>query len=359
VFYLALGPEDQVYADPQQVSADADAFPRPVGRASEFATIELNGEPTRVSVRRMPDGGRLIVGQSLAPELNALDSLLLVLLGGGGLGVLLSLVGAWFLAGRALVPVQQAFRRQQEFVADASHELRTPLTVLQSATDVLNRHRAEPLEANGELFDDVRMEIARMERLAADLLTLARSDRGELELAVAPVNAGALAAEVVRRTEPLARERGVELVIEQEATPPTEADPDRIQQTLLILLGNALKHTPPGGRVVVRVCQHGTDVLLEVEDTGTGIEPEHLAHIFDRFYRADRARSRGEGGTGLGLAIAKTLVEAHHGALSVSSTPGTGTRATVRLPLTPGAPLSERLGGLVARLAHGTARSED
>src|SRR5262249_29547696 len=112
--------------------------------------------------------------------------------------------------GRALIPIQQAFRRQQEFVDDASHELRTPLTVLQSATDLLNQHRTEPIEANGELLDDIRSEIGRLERLAGDLLTLARSDQGELELMVAPVDLGVLAADVVRRTRLLARDRGIE-----------------------------------------------------------------------------------------------------------------------------------------------------
>src|SRR6266566_2252787 len=111
---------------------------------------------------------------------------------------------AWFLSNRALIPIQQAFQRQHEFVADASHELRTPLTVLRSATDLLNQHRDEPIEREGELFDDVRAEIARMERLAQDLLTLARSDAGGLELMTAPIDLADIAREVVRRTTPLA-----------------------------------------------------------------------------------------------------------------------------------------------------------
>src|SRR5919204_4627776 len=141
-------------------------------------------------------GASLVVGQSLAGEERALGVLLLILVAVVGVGLLLSFGGAWFLAGRALVPIQRAFRRQQQFVADASHELRTPLTVLRSATDVLNRHRSEPLETNGELFDDIRQEIVRMERLASDLLTLARSDRGELELMTAPLDLAELAGDV-------------------------------------------------------------------------------------------------------------------------------------------------------------------
>jgi two-component system sensor histidine kinase CiaH len=277
-----------------------------------------------------------------------------VLVGGAGLGLVLSFAGAWFLAGRALVPIQQAFQRQQEFVADASHELRTPLTVLQSSADVLDRHRHEPLATNAEVFDDVRSEIDRMVRLTTDLLTLARTDSGDLELLVAPVNMSDLAGEVVRRTLPLARARAVELESSLDGPPPTvEADPDRLQQVLLILLDNAIKHTPAGGRVNVLTRQRGGYGVLEVADTGEGIAPQHLSRIFDRFYRADKARSRAEGGTGLGLAIAKMLIDAHHGEISVSSAPGLGTRITVRLPLEGQAPsLGRRLEELTARLAH-------
>jgi signal transduction histidine kinase len=360
-FYLTLAPDGRVLANPQQVRATGVTFPSATTRTGAYATVMLDGEPARVHARplrgRVAPGATLIVGQSLAPEHAALRSLLLVLIGGGGLGLLLSFAGAWFLAGRALVPIQHAFARQQEFVADASHELRTPLTVLHSATDLLNQHRAEPLAANGALFDDIRHEIGRLERLAGDLLTLARSDRGELELAVAPLDLGALAADVVRRTDPLAQAAAVRLQFQAEASPPVEADPDRLQQVLLILLDNAIKHTPPGGSVQVSVRPHPGGVLLEVADTGAGIAPEHLPRIFDRFYRADVARSRPQGGTGLGLAIAKMLVEAHGGQLALESAPGAGTRARVGLPLTGrGQPLGVRLGALAARLAHAPAR---
>jgi signal transduction histidine kinase len=370
-FYVMLGPNGQILANPQQVNLTSLPTATPATRGGAYTTTTLNGEPTRLFARPIGErgtAGLVIVGQSLGPEEAALRLLLLILVAGGGIGLLLSLGGAWFLAGRALVPIEQAFRRQQEFVADASHELRTPLTVLRSATDLLNQHRAEPIEANGELFDDVRTEIVRLERLATDMLTLARSDRGELELAVAPVDVGMLAAEVVRRIGPLARERGVRLTEDLEdqagaAAPGStvseslsplivEADPDRLRQVLLILLDNAIKHTPAGGQVIVGVRQQGADALLEVVDTGTGIAAEHLPRNFDRFYRADLARSRAAGGTGLGLPIARTLVEAHDGSLTLASTPGEGTRATVRLRLESPPRRHGHLGELATRLTH-------
>ena len=357
VFFLALQPDGSVRANPQQVITSD--LPWPQSREPTFATIQLgDGDQARVVLRRTPDGGMLVVGESLSPEQTALRTLVLVLVGGGGMGLLLSLGAAWFLSGRALIPIQQAFQRQQEFVADASHELRTPLTVLRSATDLLNQHREEPLEHNGELFDDVRGEIARMERLAQDLLTLARSDTGGLELMTAPLEIADVASEVVRRTTPLAQSQGVQLTLRTEPQGSTvEADPDRMQQVFLILIDNAIKHTPSGGHVEVQVRRHGQSAQVTVADTGSGIAAEHLPRIFDRFYRADKARSRDGGGTGLGLAIAKMLVEAHGGQLQLSSTLGVGTQVSVSLPLVNrAAKLVGRLGELAAHLPRTATR---
>ncbi len=356
-FFLLMGPDGQILANPQQVDASSLNLETQTGTSPYYETLTAAGEPTRLFIRplllKRSVPVVLVVGQSLVPEQQTLQRLLIVLLIAGGAGLLLSLGGAWFLAGRALIPIQSAFRRQLEFVADASHELRTPLTVMRAAADLLNRHRAEPLEANGELFDDLRMEMGRLERLAGDLLTLARSDLLETDLAVAEVDLVTLAADVTRRAAALAQERGVALSYEsQEKALVSEIDPDRLQQLLLILLDNALKHTPPGGRVSVVAKRRGHDGLIAVTDTGEGIPPEHLPRVFDRFYRADRARSRAQGGAGLGLAIAKAIVEAHGGQLTLDSVVGSGTTVAVRfhlleLPVS----LSDRLGMLAARVA--------
>ena len=357
-FCVALAPDGTVRANPQLL--DTSALPSPDTLQPTFATLKISeDEQARVLLRRMPDGGLLVTGVSLAPEESALRLLLIVLVGGGALGLLVTMGAAWFLSGRALVPIQRAFQQQQEFIADASHELRTPLTVLRSATDLLNQHRVEPLDNNGELFDDVRAEIARMERLAQDLLTLARSDVGGRELMTAPIDVADLAGEVVRRATPLAQSHGLQLTMYAEGDQSiVEADPDRLQQVLLILIDNAIKHTPSGGRVDVRVQRHGQQAQIEVADSGAGISAEQLPRIFDRFYRADKARARDLGGTGLGLAIAKTLVEAHGGQLSITSTLGKGTQVTVSLPLEPhrAGSLGDRLGELAAHLPHPASR---
>jgi two-component system sensor histidine kinase CiaH len=338
VFYLVASPSGQIIANPQSVNLSALPPNLFSGSRNPYQTIEVGDDQDRVyiSTIRVRDGATdtLLVGQSLAPEERALHRMLLGLFIGGGIGLALSLIGASFLAGRALVPIEAAFQRQQQFIADASHELRTPLTILHSATDLLDQHRAEPLQQNGELFDDIREEILRLERLSGDLLTLARSDLGELGLAVAPLDLLDSAQEAVQRVQPMAAEVGVTVAVDRKSESlEVEADPDRLHQVLLILLDNAIKHTPPAGEVRVSARRHGTEALLEVVDTGDGIPPDQIDQVFNRFVRADASRSRAVGGAGLGLAIAKSLVEAHGGVMSLTSTLGVGTRVTVRLPL--------------------------
>jgi two-component system sensor histidine kinase CiaH len=337
LFFVVANSQGAILANPQEISlADLpqDLLTSP---NIQFRTLDISGDPVRAYAKRVDDlglpNGVLIVGQSVSPERETLARVLLILLFGGVAGLLLSVVGAWFLAGRALVPIDAAVRRQQEFVADASHELRTPLTILHSATDMLDQHLDEPLRVNRTLFEQVRSEILRMERLTHDLLTLARSDRAVVRLAFGQIDLGALAAEMVHRVEVLANERGVELRLRVEGSSLTvEGDPDRLEEVGLILLDNALKHTPRGGQVEVVVGLDGKYALLEVLDTGEGIPREHLDQIFDRFYRVDRARTRTKGGVGLGLSIAQTLVSAHGGRIAVNNRPDGGVRASIWLP---------------------------
>ncbi len=338
LFFLLFDDTGTVLANPQGV--DVTGFPTELVRNPPrgFSTVDLPTDAVRLYVRdfQQPAGKKatLIVGQSLAAEREAEHRLLLILLFGGGIGLLLSFGGAAFLADRALVPIHEAFHRQQEFAADASHELRTPLTILRSATDLLDERCDEPLRANRDLLDEARQEIVHMERLTRDLLTLARSDRGELQLALGRVDLGALARDLRSRVSVLARRRGILIEVSDDGSSPVvDGDPDRLQQVGLILLDNALKHTPRAGQVRLVVGRHGSEGLLRVEDTGEGIPSEHLARIFERFYRVDRTRARATGGAGLGLAIAHALVVAHGGRIALGSRPGGGTLASVWLPL--------------------------
>lgn len=358
-FALVLGADGSVLANPQDV--DLTGWTRRIasGPVPRYQTINLGDDnPVRLYIQPVlgsPSASQvLVVGRSIAAQRAALNRLLIVLLTSSILGVLLAMAGAWFLAGRALLPIRLAFRRQQEFVADAAHELRTPLTALHAATDLLDWHRAEPLAANGELFDDVRAEIARLERLSGDLLALARSDIEAVELAVANIDLRALLADVVRRAKPLAEECGIALEhVRPEGSLIVEGDPDRLLQVTMIVLDNAIKYTPAGGRVTVGSNRHGGDAVVTIRDTGEGIAPAHLPRLFDRFYRADRARKRAQGGAGLGLAIAQALVHAHGGQIAVTSATGDGTVVRIRLPLlSHGASLGDRARRPVTGRAH-------
>ncbi|MBV8085189.1 MAG: HAMP domain-containing histidine kinase, partial [Chloroflexi bacterium] len=252
-FALVVDARGAVLDNPQQVQL------RTLGLAStgepHFETIDLNGQATRLYVAPLTSGSwsgsNLVIGESLAPVESALHRVLLVVLSVGGVSLAAALLSAWFLAGKALTPVQEAFRRQQEFTADASHELRTPLTVMRSAAELLGQHEDEPVRQNADLLEDIRAEIDRLERLAADLLTLARSDAGHLELAVGDLDLGVLATHVVRRLGPLASARQVTLKVSASKALPVEGDPDRLEQVLVILLDNAVKHTPSGGQVEI------------------------------------------------------------------------------------------------------------
>ena len=353
-FALVVSPSGEVVENPQQVQLSRLQLQQP-GQPVHFETVSMTGETARLYVEQLSTGpwagSDLVVGQSLAPEQNALYRLLLVVLAVGGAGLLAALLAAWFLSGKALEPIQQAFQRQQEFTADASHEFRTPLTVMRAAIDLLVRHADEPLSSNPELLDDLRSEIERLQRIASDLLTLARSDADRLQLAVAQVDLGDTVAEAVRRLRPLAEAKGISLEVETARDLRVEADPDRLDQVVIILVDNALKQTPSGGQIRVNTDRHGSDAVVTVADNGPGIAAEHLGRIFDRFYRADRARGR-EGGTGLGLAIAKALVEAHGGRLSLASKQGQGTTATVTLRLLGTPSLVTRVTHLAGRHTH-------
>jgi len=222
---------------------------------------------------------------------------------------------------------EQALQAQRRFVADASHELRTPLTTLRGNIALLQRDPPIDTEDRVAVLADMVDESERMSRLVNDLLALARADAGR-PLRREPVPLKPLIEDTCRRVKALAPQQRVECNELVDAA--VLGDHDAITQVLLILLDNALKFTPPSGCVNVRTALEGQHVTISVADTGSGIAPEVLPHIFERFYRANTARTGT--GTGLGLAIAKTLVEAQQGSISVTSEVGKGSIFSVTLP---------------------------
>jgi heavy metal sensor kinase len=226
--------------------------------------------------------------------------------------------------------LQAAFEQQAQFTADASHELRTPVSVILAQTGTARRRERTP-EEYCQVVDACFSAAERMKVLIEGLLTLARSDSGDLGLEAENFDLKKTVEESVTLLEPFAAERGV--VVETELQRVLmEGDPDRLSQVVTNLLSNAIRYNREGGRVGLQLEEDATQALLRFSDTGIGISTDDLPHVFDRFYRVDAARSSTRAGTGLGLAISKAIVEAHGGAVSCESVLDEGSVFTVRLP---------------------------
>jgi signal transduction histidine kinase len=226
--------------------------------------------------------------------------------------------------------LQQSEQARRDMTADIAHELRTPLAVMRGNLEAM-LDGVYPLDA--EHLNPVLNQVNLLTRLVEDLRTLALAEAGQLPLAKQPSDLAALLQGVLTSFEAQAAAQQVTLRAELALDlPAVELDPDRMQQTIGILISNALRYTPPQGSITVTAKIERANVAIEVADTGSGIAPEDLPHVFDRFYRADKSRARESGGSGLGLAIAKSIVEAHDGSIGVVSNPGQGAQLIIRLP---------------------------
>lgn len=236
----------------------------------------------------------------------------------------------WFFAGRAIRPIEENQRRQAEFIAAASHELRSPLAVIRTSAEAIAVDPAQTARLTGSICG----ECVRMARLVDDLLTLARSDAGGWSIGWEQMDVDALLLETAELFAPIARQEGRKLLLDVPDTdlPPVAGDAQRLRQVLTVLLDNAMSYTPPGGTVTLSGASKGRWLVLRVRDTGPGIGAEHLNHIFERFYRADQARS-GKEHFGLGLSIAEELARLHHGSLRVAETGLGGTVFELKLPV--------------------------
>ena len=224
-------------------------------------------------------------------------------------------------------------RSRNQFVSNASHELKTPLTTIKVMVETVMYQEVPDPKMTKEFLGDACHEVDRLSALVSDLLTLVGMDSGETKLNIAPVELGALVAAEAHRLLPVARERGVELEMLSGDAVDMQADALKLSQVFYNLIDNAVKYTPRGERVEVEVARRNGQACVYVRDNGIGIPREDCDHIFDRFYRVDKARSRETGGTGLGLSIVKQIVLAHGGTIEVDSRENEGSTFTVRLPL--------------------------
>jgi signal transduction histidine kinase len=273
--------------------------------------------------------GVLQVAQPISWVGDALSGLVRQLVLASAIGIVLGALASLLMASRSLRPIGQAFERQREFVADASHELRTPLTLIRTNVEAWLRRASG---TNRTYAQNVVDEVEQLNRIVGDLTTLALADAKQLHINRQSIELNDVVQGLMAQTKALAEERGVRLRPDLNGGVRVEADLVRVRQLLLILIDNALTHTPSGGEVSIGVIRQDGRARVTVVDNGDGIPPADLPHIFERFYRADKARTRENGGSGLGLAIAKWIVDAHKGEIAVKSTEGKGTEVAVSLP---------------------------
>lgn len=320
-----------------------------------------------------PSGECLLVGRDIRADLAEIRRFGWLLTGAGGSVLLLGIAGGWWIATRALRPIgdisataarissgdlsmrihtadteselgllagdlnhtfaqlQDAFARQAQFTADASHELRTPVAVVLAQTQsALIRER--PAVEYREYLEACQRAAKRMRGIIENLLALARLDSADSKSVREPCALDRIARETADLLEPVARERNVHLDFDVSPVR-CMANAGQLAQVVSNLVSNAIHYNRPDGKVRVRVANESDMAILSVSDTGQGIPPEDLPHIFERFYRVDKSRSAAQGHSGLGLAITKAIVEGHGGTIEVSSEPGQGSTFEVRLPV--------------------------
>jgi signal transduction histidine kinase len=342
-YALIVGPDGGVVTGPRGPHRPPE-LPFAAGVASaastgrDIQTASLDGTPVRILTETVEVDQRtysIQVVQDRTTEQRTLETMLAVLIVGGAVVVLVAFGFGTVYARHALVPIREslanqrtALRRQREFAADASHELRTPLTVIRSSVDYLLRHQSEPVATVGTALEDIDDEITHMTSIVEDLLLLARSDSGAVELDRMQLDLGDVAADGASALSKPATDRGVRVEVDPQPAV-IAGDPARLRQLVMILVDNAIRHSPADGRVGVQVRSDGGGVALVVEDDGPGIRPEDLPHVFERFYRAQGAPG---GGTGLGLAIASWIVNRHGGRIEVTNRTEGGARFVVHLP---------------------------
>ena len=302
--------------------------------ASRATTVKEGEGNIRIVSIPVQQNGQIVAvvqaGQSTEQVRETVGRLLLVLLPIGFGALVLAAIGGLFVSHRAMKPVEDSFERQRAFVADASHELKTPLTVIRANAEVLARGAIGGEDR--ELVEDLLDETDRMSGVLSDLLLLARLDAGKLAVAQESFDLKSVLDNAVERFSTRADARKVNIEVEGPEALMALGDAARTDQILAVILDNALRFTPAGGRITTTVVPANGVVTVAIRDEGPGIAMDHLPHVFDRFYRAEEDRTREGGGAGLGLAIARDLARAQNGDLTAGNTESSGAIFWLTLP---------------------------
>lgn len=264
----------------------------------------------------------------------------LLLIGIGSIAVLVPI--SYFLAGKSLQPIKDTFEDQKKFIANASHELRTPLTVIQTNIEVLKLKEEEQIKDNMKWLNNIASEGETMAKLISELLLLAQAENQRLVIDKEVFDLSSMCQQMVGLMTELANEKEIELSENISPGIQYRGDEERLKQAVRILVDNAIKYTPMGGKVQLCLVQGKRHLVIEVKDTGIGLTEEDKAKVFSRFYRVDDARNRETGGVGLGLNIADYIVKKHSGRIKIDSIPNKGSTFSIVLPKTNQKPDSKK-----------------
>ena len=264
----------------------------------------------------------------------------LFLIGIGSIALLIPI--SYFLAGKSLQPIKETFEDQKKFIANASHELRTPLTVIQTNVEVLKLKEDEQIKDNMKWLNNIASEGETMAKLISELLLIAQAENQQLAIDKEVFDLSSMCQQMVDLMTELANEKEIELSENISQGIQYRGDEERLKQAVRILVDNAIKYTPMGGKVQLCLVQGKRQLLIEVKDTGIGLTEEEKAKVFSRFYRVDDARNRETGGVGLGLNIADYIVKKHNGKIKIDSVPNKGSTFSIILPKTNQKPDSKK-----------------
>lgn len=245
--------------------------------------------------------------------------------------VVLSIIISWYLSKRAMEPIISSYKKQAEFIQNASHELRTPLTIIQAKQEMLLQSPGSKIIDKSEDIALSLNETRRLSKMITELMDLARSDSNTTKIHKSMTNMETVAKEIVVPYKEMAELQNKNMMLNVDCDRELNVDKNKIKQLLVIVLDNALKYTEENDTIDVDIHNHEEKLIMNIKDTGIGISDEGLKHIFERFYREDKARSRSKGGTGLGLSIAQTIVKSHGGSIKISHNKPKGIVVTIKI----------------------------
>ncbi len=245
--------------------------------------------------------------------------------------VILSIIISWYLSKRAMEPIIASYKKQAEFIQNASHELRTPLTIIQAKQEMLLQSPDSKIIDKSEDIALSLNETRRLSKMITELMDLARSDSNTTKIHKSMTNMETVAKEIVVPYKEMAELQNKNMVLNVKCDRELNIDKNKIKQLLVIVLDNALKYTEENDTIDVDIHNHEEKLIMNIKDTGIGISDEGLKHIFERFYREDKARSRSKGGTGLGLSIAQTIVKSHGGSIKIVHNKPKGIIVTIKI----------------------------